>query len=585
MGQTIITIYAGVSRKKGTPFGMPNMKTGSVARLPANIGINLHLLMLVRCSDIKLYVQCATSPPGLPGPPVTAPHKPPRMTAREWLVCAVAACGFLFDTYELLMLPLVVRPALMELGGIRPGSPEFTFWFGMLFYIPAIAGGVFGLLGGYLTDRFGRQRILTASIMLYACSSFVTGFATNLPILLVLRCLVFIGVCVEFVAAVAWLTEIFPEPRRREAILGATQAFSSVGGLLVALAGGVAASLAAGRPIVVLGWFTLPPMSLPPIGLPHFLSFLGHIDNPHADWRYTLMSGLLPALPLLLVRPFLPESPPWLEKRRTGRLGRPSVAALFTPGLRRTTCLVTGMFTLSFAASFGALLQAPQIVPGLPETRAAVAEAQGTLLSAQDQASLRAQWAAAGRSEDEIAQRMIAEKRRVAGPVEQGIAARVTTFQEMGGLTGRCALAVLAVWIVSRGRLLRCFLIPATVVLPVTFAWAGAASLPAFENGLFLAGFFIIGQFSFWGNYLPRVYPLHLRGTGESFAANVGGRMLGSCFAALTQWLAAVLPVSAAHPARVAYAAAGIAFLVTLANLLVSRWLPEPSSGPLPEDA
>ena len=109
--------------------------------------------------------------------------------------------------------------------------------------------------------------------------------------LLVLRCLVFIGICVEFVAAVAWLAEIFPEPHRREAVLGTTQAFSSVGGLLVALAGGVAASLAAGRPIKVFAWFTLPPMSLPPIGLPHFLSFLGHIDNPHADWRYTLMVG------------------------------------------------------------------------------------------------------------------------------------------------------------------------------------------------------------------------------------------------------------------------------------------------------
>ncbi|KHK03401.1 MFS transporter [Desulfovibrio sp. TomC] len=515
---------------------------------------------------------------------MTAPLRPLRLTAREWLVCAVAACGFLFDSYELLMLPLIVRPALMELGGIVPGSPEFTFWFGLLFYIPAIAGGAFGLLGGYLADRFGRQRILTASIMLYACSSFLSGFAANLPMLLVLRCLVFIGVCVEFVAAVAWLAEIFPEPRRREAVLGTTQAFSSVGGLLVALAGGIAAAWAAGRPIEILGWFTLPPMALPPIGLPHFLSFLGHIANPHADWRYTLMSGLLPALPLLLVRPFLPESPPWLEKRRTGRLGRPSVAALFSPRLWRTTCLVTGMFTLSFAASFGALLQAPQIVPGLPETRAAVAEAQGALLSEEDQASLRTQLTAAGCPEGEIEQRLFSEKRRIAGPVEQRIAARVTTFQEMGGIGGRCALAVLAVWIVSRRRLLRFFLIPATVILPVTFAWAGTTSLPAFESGLFLAGFFIIGQFSFWGNYLPRVYPLHLRGTGESFAANVGGRMLGSCFAALTQWLAAVLPVAAAHPAQVAYAAAGIAFLVTLVNLIASRWLPEPASGLLPED-
>ena len=58
-----------------------------------------------------------------------------------------------------------------------------------------------------------------------------------------------------------------------------------------------------------------------------------------------------------------------------------------------------------------------------------------------------------------------------------------------------------------------------------------------------------------------------------------------SCFAALTQWLAGVLPVAAAHPARVAYAAAGVAFLVTLVNLLASRWLPEPPSGILPADA
>ena len=44
----------------------------------------------------------------------------------------------------------------------------------------------------------------------------------------------FIGVCVEFVAAVAWLAELFPDPKQREKVLGYTQAFSSLGGLLVA---------------------------------------------------------------------------------------------------------------------------------------------------------------------------------------------------------------------------------------------------------------------------------------------------------------------------------------------------------------
>ena len=88
-----------------------------------------------------------------------------RLTPIQWLICVIAAIGFAFDIYELLMLPLIVRPALLELIGAAPGSPEFQMWVGRLFYIPAFAGGIFGLLGGYLTDRLGRRRVLTWSIL------------------------------------------------------------------------------------------------------------------------------------------------------------------------------------------------------------------------------------------------------------------------------------------------------------------------------------------------------------------------------------------------------------------------------------
>ncbi len=108
------------------------------------------------------------------------------------------------------MLPLIVRPALLELTGAVPGSPEYQMWVGRLFYMPAFAGGIFGLIGGYLTDRLGRRRVLTYSILLYAVAAFLSGFSTSIEMLLFLRCLVFIGVCVEFVAAVAWLAELFP---------------------------------------------------------------------------------------------------------------------------------------------------------------------------------------------------------------------------------------------------------------------------------------------------------------------------------------------------------------------------------------
>ena len=73
----------------------------------------------------------------------TAPDSPGRspLTRTEWLICFVAALGFAFDIYELLMLPLIARPALMELGGIRPGTPECRDWISILFYVPAVAGG------------------------------------------------------------------------------------------------------------------------------------------------------------------------------------------------------------------------------------------------------------------------------------------------------------------------------------------------------------------------------------------------------------------------------------------------------------
>jgi MFS family permease len=448
--------------------------------------------------------------------------KLPRLTPVQWLICLIAAMGFLFDIYELLMLPLIVRPALLELVGVAPGTPEFQKWFGMLFYIPAFAGGIFGLLGGYMTDLFGRRRVLTYSILLYALSAFASGFATSIEMLLVLRCLVFVGVCVEFVAAVAWLAELFPDPKRREKVLGYTQAFSSLGGLLVATANGLCVKYAAELPAIAWG--------LDP-----------GVHNVHAAWRYTLMSGVIPAIPLILIRPFLPESPIWAEKRAQGTLKRPSILELFAPEYRRTTLVTTLMFAMSYGAAFGAIQQVPQIVPGLPQVH-------------------------------QMTEGKPAPEARL---VEQRVAADVTKVQELGGLTGRVALAWLAVIIISRRRLIRIFQIPGLIVMPLVFAWAGTTDLRYLYVGIFLAGFLTVAQFSFWGNYLPRVYPVHLRGTGESFAANIGGRLIGTSFA----WLTATLAVTtdrAQAPAKVALVAACVGFGVYLVGFIASFWLPEP---------
>jgi MFS family permease len=93
------------------------------------------------------------------------------LTPVQWLICGIAAFGFAFDSYELLMSPLIVRPALAELLGVPGDSLAVNTWVGSMEFVPAAAGGIFGLLGGYLTDLFGRRRVLVWSILLYAVSS------------------------------------------------------------------------------------------------------------------------------------------------------------------------------------------------------------------------------------------------------------------------------------------------------------------------------------------------------------------------------------------------------------------------------
>lgn len=434
-------------------------------------------------------------------------HTSNRLTPVHWLICVIAAIGFAFDTYELLMFPLINRPALTQLGGLEFGTPDYRRWLGLMFYVPAVCGGIFGLLGGYLTDRLGRRRVLTWSIFIYAFSAFAAGFTTSLPMLLLLRSTTFIGVCVEFVAATAWLAELFQDPKQRERVLGWTQAFGSIGGILVT---GVYYLISANA------------ASLP------------EIQGGHEPWRYTLMSGVIPAIPLMFIRPFLPESPIWREKKAAGTLRRPSIAALFAPQFRRTTIVTTIMFACSFGAAFGAIQQMPQqIAPGLSDVRT------------------------------------------LPLPERQQAVAAVQSFQEFGGLTGRVLLALLAVRIVSRRSLLWVFQVPGLLIVPLVFYIAPQEPLAWAKWGIFAAGVCTVAQFSFWGNYMPRVFPTYLRGTGESFAANVGGRMIGTSAALLTTTLAGSMPgASPSH--QMAYAAASVALLVYGVGVIASFWLPEP---------
>jgi MFS family permease len=424
----------------------------------------------------------------------------------RYTVIVIASIGFLFDIYEILVGPLIVQPALLELGNLKPGTADYRNWAAILFWVPPLVGGFFGFCGGYLADRFGRRRVLTWSILVYSVAAFAAGAATSVVWLLVFRTAAFAGSCVEFVAAVAWLAEIFTEPKQREAIIGYTQAFSSLGGVLSAEIFYVANRYGLTFPAIAGG---------------------------HSAWRYLLISGMIPALPLIFIRPFLPESPQWEAKRAAGTLKRPSLAEIFTPRFRVTSIVTALMLACAYGVTFGALQQAPQIAAGIPE------------VLKMDQ-SLRGQ--------------------AVSG---------IQGTQEIGGLAGRIAMAGLALVIVSRRKLLRIFLVPAVILMPLIYLFTASESLQIFRWTIAVAGFFTVAQLTFWGNYLPRVYPVHLRGTGEGFAVNVGGRMLGTSTSFITTHLSGIMPGVLAG-AKLASAAAIVGTTAVALSLVLTFFLPEP---------
>src|SRR5262249_32090160 len=148
------------------------------------------------------------------------PPSPPRLSLTVRVLVLVIACiGFLFDTYELLMFPVIgsnavgeliyVNPDgsapgwLAELGlkdtaGLQRGTPPTSSivreWAGSLLWIAALCGGVFGLLGGWLIDRLGRKTIMVASILAYSLSPVAAAFSSALWMLVLFRCTTFIGV-------------------------------------------------------------------------------------------------------------------------------------------------------------------------------------------------------------------------------------------------------------------------------------------------------------------------------------------------------------------------------------------------------
>jgi MFS family permease len=492
--------------------------------------------------------------------PVSSPVSGPSTglgTITRWLVLIVAAIGFLFDTYELLMFPVIGGSALTELlHADGPTADVVRLWSGRMLWIAALAGGVFGLLGGFLIDSLGRKSVMIGSILVYSLSPLAAAYSNELWQLVLFRCTTFIGVCVELVAAVTWLAELFENKRQRELAIGWTLACASLGGIMVTEVFNEIVAYIRTNPEGA-SWLPV----------------------PAAAWRYTLLTGLVPGALILILMPFVPESQAWRERKLARTLQRPRFSELFSPELRQTTIVTTLLSACGYAAAFGALQLTPlQMTPGLP----AIAKVKDEVPERVKAANSKIKGSKEGTAERKEAEKELAQAK---ASVPQAIEAKrgnIQRWQEIGGLVGRILFAILLLYVASR-MLIRIFLLPGVILLPVTYLVLYQGDYSVFATAIFFCGLLTVAQFSYVSEFLPRVFPLHLRGTGSSFATNVGGRMLGTMAATLnTELLAPMFTSVEGNPEKVAHAAAIIGGTVYVIALLLSFALPKPMDGDKP---
>jgi AAHS family 4-hydroxybenzoate transporter-like MFS transporter len=204
-----------------------------------------------------------------------------------WSV-VLAASLVVLDGLDSQMLG-IAAPSLIRSWAISRDSLGLVFALG---FVGMICGN---LMSGWIGDRFGRRTALVFGVLVFGLASLLTGFATNLEQVAVLRILAGVGLGGTPGTAAALICELTPARFRSVAVI-VSAVCVSFGGIL----GGLAAS-------AIL---------------------------PHLDWRWLFyVGGVAPLVAAVAAATLLPESPSFLASRpaRVGEL-RSFLAAIHYPG-------------------------------------------------------------------------------------------------------------------------------------------------------------------------------------------------------------------------------------------------------------
>jgi len=201
------------------------------------------------------------------GPGVRPKQPAPRFPVRVWLISFL---GWMFDFYDLILLSYLLIPIGKDLGL----TENEESW---LLGAALGASGMGGILFGYLSDRFGRKRVMTWTIGIYSLGTALCALAVGPWSLLLFRVVTGLGVGGEWAVGHALLQEASPGHMR----------------------GRAAAFLQAGEPVGV--------------GL---AAVMGLLVTPLLGWRLIFLISSATAVLAFVARRHLPESRLWHEQRR-----------------------------------------------------------------------------------------------------------------------------------------------------------------------------------------------------------------------------------------------------------------------------
>ncbi|MDE2362666.1 MAG: MFS transporter [Hyphomicrobiales bacterium] len=208
------------------------------------------------------------------------------------------------DGFDLLILGFM----LGDIGKDLRLTPAQT---GSLVTMTLVGAVIGGILFGMLSDRFGRVRVLTWTILIFAIFTGLCALAQGYWDLLAYRTIAGLGLGGEFGIGMALVAEAWPASQRARA--------SSYVGL-----GWQAGVLVAGLATVFL--------------------------KPSIGWRGMFLLGLLPALISFLIRRSVGEPEGYIEKIRASKSALP-VGLLVKD--RETSLVSLGMFILCSVQNFG----------------------------------------------------------------------------------------------------------------------------------------------------------------------------------------------------------------------------------------